>query len=183
VVQAPACAGWYGWSSEHWAGLSNQATSDSVNDMEVTKPSDRTIVVTRSFATGRQKVFDALTKQDQVPRWFQPTQMSLVTYKGDLRGGGTFRYVFQRPSGTKMEMRGVYRNVDPPHRWVHTETYDFSPLELLVTTVLDEVRGKTVLRQTILYPSKRARDGDFDGVASSAADIYAKLEHYLESSK
>jgi uncharacterized protein YndB with AHSA1/START domain len=154
-----------------------------VSAMQVTKPSDRNIVLTRTFAAPRQKVFDALTKPDRVLLWFQPKQMSLVTCEADLRAGGTFRYVFQRPSGTRIEMRGVYEEVDPPHRWVHTETYDFSPLTLLVTTVLDEVRGKTVLTQTILYSSKEERDGDFDAVATSSAEIYAKLEHYLESSQ
>jgi uncharacterized protein YndB with AHSA1/START domain len=151
--------------------------------MQVTKPSDRNIVLTRTFAARRDQVFDALTRPDQVPRWFQPKRMSLVTYEADVRVGGTFRYIFERPSGTRIEMRGVYKEVDAPHRWVHTETYDFSPLTLLVTIVLDDVRGKTVLTQTILYSSKEERDSDFDAVASSSAEIYAKLEHYLTSSQ
>ncbi len=151
--------------------------------MQVTKPTDRNILLTRTFAAPRQKLFDALTKPDQVLRWFQPKQMALVSFETDLRNDGTYRYVFQRPGGKKIEMRGVYKEVDPPRRWVHTETYDFSPLTLLVTTVLDEVRGKTVLTQTTLYPSKEERDGDFDGVASSAAEIYDKLERYVEASQ
>jgi uncharacterized protein YndB with AHSA1/START domain len=151
--------------------------------MDVTKASDRTIVLTRTFAAGRGKVFDALTQPDQVPRWFHPARMRVVTYEADVRDGGTFRYVFERSSGAKMEMRGVYQEVDASRRWVYSETYDFSPLCLLVTTVLDEVRGETVLTQTILYPSTVERDGDFDGVASSAVDMYAKLERYLESSE
>jgi uncharacterized protein YndB with AHSA1/START domain len=164
------------------AGLSGQMASDGVGDMQVTKQSDRNIVVTRTFNAPRQKVFDALTEPEQIPRWFAPKQMSLVSYESDLKDGGSFRYVFQRPSGKKIEMRGEYREVDPPHRWVHTEGYDFSPITLLVTTVLNEVGGKTVFTQTILYSSKDERDGDFDAVASSAADIYAKLAHYLEPS-
>jgi uncharacterized protein YndB with AHSA1/START domain len=149
--------------------------------MQITKPSDGSIVITRTFAAPRQRVFDALTKPDQVPRWFQPKQMSLVTYEADLKAGGAFRYIFKRPSGAKIEMSGVYQEVDPPYHWVYTETYDFSPLTLLVTTGLDEARGETVLTQTILYPSKEERDGDFDAVANSAAEIYAKLERYLDS--
>ena len=148
---------------------------------QVTKNSDRTIAVTRTFAADRQKVFDALTDPAQVPRWFQPAQMSLEAYEVDLRPGGTFRYVFRRPNGKKIEMRGAYRQLDPPRRWVYTETYDFSPLELLVTTVLDEARGTTVVKQTILYPTPAERDADFDNVAGSAADIYSKLEKYLRS--
>lgn len=165
------------------ARLSGRAASDGVSATQVTKPSDRNIVLTRSFAAPRQNVFDALTKPDQVPRWFQPTQVSLLTYETDLRVGGTFRYVFQRRSGARLEMRGVYEEVDPPARWVHTETYDFSPLKLLVTNVLDQVGAKTVLTQTILYSSKEERDRDLDSVASSSAEIHAKLEHYLKSSK
>jgi uncharacterized protein YndB with AHSA1/START domain len=146
-----------------------------------TKSSDQEIMVNRTFAAPRQQVFDALTKTDQVPRWFQPKEMSLVTYEADVRAGGMFRYRFERPGGKKMEMRGVYQEVDPPRRWVYTETYDFSPLALLVTTVLEEVRGETVLTQTILYPTKADRDSDFDAVAGSAAELYTKLESYLAS--
>jgi uncharacterized protein YndB with AHSA1/START domain len=148
--------------------------------MQVTRPTDRSIVLTRSFDAPRQRVFDAFTKHDQVLRWYQPKQMSLVTHETDLRVGGTYRYVFQRPNGKRIEVRGVYKEIDPPHRWVHTETYDFSSLTLLVTTVLVEVRGKTVWTQRIVYSSQTERDADFDGVASSAAEIYDKLAQYLE---
>lgn len=163
--------------------LSGQATRDRFTTVEIAKPSDRTIVLKRSFTAPRQKVFDALTKPDQVPQWFQPAQMSLVTYEADVKPGGAFRYVFQRPSGKKIVMSGVYQELDPPHRWTHTEAYDFSPLELLVITALDETRGKTILTQTIQYPSKEDRDSDFDSVASSSAELYTKLDRYLEAFK
>jgi uncharacterized protein YndB with AHSA1/START domain len=140
---------------------------------------DRRIVLTRSFAAPRQMDFDALTQADQVPRWFQPKQMSLTAYEADLKVGGSFRYVFQRPSGTRLEMSGVYQEVDPPHRWAYTEKYSFSPLTLLVTNELDETDGKTILTQTILYGSKEERDGDLDAVSSSAEELYTKLERYL----
>ncbi len=80
-------------------------------------------------------------------------------------------------------MRHLYQEIDPPQRWVHTETYDFSPLQLLVTTVLSDDPGNTVFTQTIPYPSAQEPDDDFDGVATSAAEVYDKLAHYLESRK
>jgi hypothetical protein len=64
---------------------------------------------------------------------------------------------------------------------VYKETYDFSPLELRVTTVLDQAGGETTFNQTITYSSKQARDDDFDGVATSAGEVYARLESYLRS--
>jgi uncharacterized protein YndB with AHSA1/START domain len=155
------------------------ATQDST--MNATKPSDQEIVLTRTFAAPRQAVFDALTQTKHLLLWMQPTRMSLVACVVDLRAGGSFRYVFQRPSGARIEVRGAYETVEPPHRLVYKETYDFSPLELRVTTVLDQAGGETAFTQTIRYSSKQKRDDDFDGVATSAAEVYASLESYLRS--
>ena len=75
------------------------------------------------------------------------------------------------------------RAVDPPRTFVYRETYDFSPLKVLVTTALDQAGSETVFKQTIVYSSKQERDDDFDGVATSATEVYANLERYLESSR
>ncbi len=149
--------------------------------MQATKTSDREIVLTRTFAAPRQAVFDALTKTAHLVRWMQPANMPLVTCEVDLRAGGSFRYVFQRPGGARIEVRGAYESVDPPRRLVYTETYDFSPLEVLVTTALDQAGSATVFTQTMTYSSTQERDDDFDGVATSAAKVYANLDRYLES--
>ena len=109
--------------------------------------------------------------------------MTLVTYEPDLRPGGTTRCIFRRPSGKTIEMRQLYQEVDPPRRWTHIETYDFSPIRISVTTVLSESNGKTTLNQTMLYSSRQERDADFDAVASSSSGAYAKLELYLTAAR
>jgi uncharacterized protein YndB with AHSA1/START domain len=49
----------------------------------------------------------------------------------------------------------VYREIVPPERFVHTESWeDWNPGESLVTTVLVEQGGKTTLKGTVLYPSQ-----------------------------
>lgn len=149
--------------------------------MQATKPSDREIVLTRTFPASRQAVFDALTQANRIVQWMKPTHMSLVTCEVDLRPGGALRYVFQRPNGAKIEVRGVYDTVDPPRRFAYTETYDFSPLKVLVSTALEQVGTETVFKQTMTYSSKRERDDDFDGVATSSTEVYADLERYLRS--
>jgi uncharacterized protein YndB with AHSA1/START domain len=111
----------------------------------------------------------------------KPTNFSLVACDVDLRAGGSFRHVFQRSSGAKIEVRGAYTLVDPPNRFEYTETYDFSPLQLQVAITLDQVGGDTVFKQTIVYASKQQRDEDFNGVATSAAEVYASLARHLES--
>lgn len=149
--------------------------------VQATKLSDREILLTRTFAASRQAVFDALTQQKHLVRWMKPMNMTLLTCEVDFRAGGSFRYVFQRPRGTKLEVRGSYQAVDPPNHFVYTESYDFSPLTMLVTTALDSIRGNTVFKQTMTYPSQQGRDDDFDGVATSATELYQCLELYLDT--
>jgi uncharacterized protein YndB with AHSA1/START domain len=147
--------------------------------MQITKPSDNETVLTRTFAAPRETVFAALTQPEHLSRWMKATGMELAACEVDLRAGGTFRSVFQRPNGRRIEVRGAYEAVDPPHRFVYTETYDFSPLRIHVTTDLDAAGRETVFRQTLVYSSKQERDEDFDGVATSATEAYAELERYL----
>jgi len=149
--------------------------------MLVTKPSDRETVLSRSFSAPRQAVFDALTQKIHLARWMRPTNFSLVSVDIDLRVGGSFRYVYQRPSGKKIEVRGAYKAVDPPNRVEYVETYDFSPLQLNVTTTLNQAGSDTVFTQKIVYASKEERNGDFDSVSTSASEVYERLARYLES--
>ena len=150
--------------------------------MQVTKPSDNEIVLTRTFAVPRETVFAALTQPEHLNHWMKTTEMALVGCMVDLRVGGNFRYVFQRPSGKKIEVRGAYEAVDPPRQFVYLETYDFSPLKVHVTTALDAADSKSVFKQTLRYASKQERDEDFDGVATSSKEAYARLDRYLAQS-
>jgi uncharacterized protein YndB with AHSA1/START domain len=79
-----------------------------------------------------------------------------------------------------MEMRGEYREVEPPARLVNTEAWGGDWPETLNTLVLEEEEGRTTITSTILYPSKEARDaalatGMKDGVTLS----YNRLADYL----
>lgn len=148
--------------------------------MRALKPSDRVTVLERRFAARQPEVFAALTEPPSLRQWMGTAEMALVGCDVDLRAGGTFRYTFRRGART-MEVRGAYESVDDPHRFVYAESYDFSPLQLTVTTELTGAADGTTLRQTLTYESKSDRDGDFDGVASSSAEAFTRLDRYLES--
>jgi uncharacterized protein YndB with AHSA1/START domain len=65
---------------------------------------------------------------------------------------------------------------------VHTEQFDnpWYPGESLITTVLDEQRGKTTLTATMLYESRDARDGILkSGMESGVAASYDRLVELL----
>ena len=145
---------------------------------------DREIVMTRVFDAPRKLVFDAFTKPELLKQWLLgPPGWSMPVCEIDLRIGGRYRYVWRRDTdGTEMGCGGVYREIVPPERLVHTEQFDdpWYPGESLITTVLDEQRGKTTLTATMLYESRDARDGILkSGMESGVAASYDRLAELL----
>ena len=150
--------------------------------LKVTTSTDREIVLTRVFDAPRSLVWDAFTKADLLKRWFGPRGWSLVVCEVDLRVGGGFRFVLRGPDGTNMGMRGVYREIVPPERSVHMESFDDYPGEAQVTSVFVEQGGKTTLTATVLSPSREVRDAVIkSGMEHGAAETYDKLAELLPS--
>ena len=150
--------------------------------LKVTTPSDREIVLTRVFDAPRQLVFDALSKPELLKRWFGPHGHSLVVCDVDFRVGGTWRFVLESPDGRSMGMSGVYREIVPVERTVHTESFDDYPGDSVITTVLTEHDGKTTLTATALYDSQEVRDAVVEsGMEHGAAETYDRLADLLPS--
>ena len=150
--------------------------------LQVSTPTDREVVLTRVFDAPRQLVYDAMTQPELLKRWFGPRGWSLPVCEVDLRVGGVWRFVLQGPDGRTMGMRGVYRELAPPDRAVHTESFDDFPGESIVTTVLTESSGQTTLTATVLYPSKEIRDAVIkSGMEHGAAESYDKMAELLAS--
>ena len=149
----------------------------------VSTPTDREIVLTREFDAPRRLVFDAHTRPELLERWmYGPDGWSLAVCEVDLRVGGALRYVWRAPDGSEMGLSGVYREIVPPERLVHTQTFDepWSAGETLVTTVLDERAGRTMLTMTMRYQSREARDEALaTNMAQGAGMSYDRLAKLL----
>jgi len=129
-------------------------------NLKVTTPSDREILITRAFDAPRKLVFEAYTKPELVKRWLLgPPGWTMPVCEIDLKVGGAYRYVWEK-QGTKMGMGGIYKEIKAPERLVCTERFDESwyPGEAVDTLVLTEQGGKTALSMTVRYESKEARD-------------------------
>ena len=148
--------------------------------LNVTTPTDREIVLTRTFDAPRRLVFDAFTKPLLLKRWFGPRGWSLGLCEVDLRVGSGFRFVLRGPDGRDMGMSGVYREIEPPERSVHTESFDDYPGESVVTAVWVEEGDKTTLTATVLYASQEVRDAVIrSGMEHGAAESYDRLAEML----
>ena len=158
-------------------------TMKNTGTLVVSLPSDCEIALTRVFKAPRQLVYDAFSKPEILRMWFGPRGWTLVTCEVDVRVGGGFRFVLRGPEGRELGMRGVYRELSPPERSVHSESFDDFPGEALVTSVFTEHDGETKLVATILYPSMEVRDAVIkSGMEHGAAESYDKLAEMLSLS-
>jgi len=146
-----------------------------------TTPSDREIVMTHVVDAPRALVFEAHTSPEHVPHWMTgPEGWTMPVCEIDLRPGGEWHFVWRRDDGSEMDMRGRYREVDPPARLVNTESWGADWPETLNTLVLDEEDGRTTITSTILYPSQEARDAALaTGMKDGASTSYDRLAEYL----
>ena len=151
----------------------------------VTTPSDREIVLSRTFDAPRRLVWEAMTRPEHVARWWGPRWITLTTCEIDLRPGGAWRFVFRSPDGGEHTFKGVYREITPHERTVQTFVYDVDLIRdhpALETMALDEQDGMTTLTITILHDTKESRDGHLNsGMESGAGESYDRLAEYLKT--
>ena len=159
------------------------ATANKVGSTTFTTPSDREVVMTRVFDAPRSLVWEAWTNPEHVPQWLLgPEGWTMPVCEIDLRPGGEWHFVWRRTDGTEMEMRGEYREITPPERLVCTESWGGDWPETLNTLILTEEDGKTTMTQTVLYPSKDARDAALGtGMEEGASQSFDRLAEHLRT--
>jgi uncharacterized protein YndB with AHSA1/START domain len=149
----------------------------------ISAPSDREIVITRSFDAPRRVVFDAWTKPEHVAAWWDPAGLRLTTCEIDLRPNGAFRFVHASDGAQATAFTGVYREIDVPRRLVFTTPLP-SGAESVGTLVFDEHDGVTTLTMTIRCESRADRDALLKmRVDVGTARTLDNLEAYLSGVK
>jgi uncharacterized protein YndB with AHSA1/START domain len=159
------------------------AASNKGNATTLTTPSDREVVITRAFDAPRRLVWEAWTNPAHVRHWLLgPPGWTMPVCEIDLRPGGAWHFVWRHADGAEMAMRGVYQEIVPPERLVSTDSWGGDWPEMLNTLTLSEVDGKTTATQTILYPSKEARDAALKtGMKEGMAAGFNRLDEYLRT--
>lgn len=102
-----------------------------------------------------ERVFAALTRPDDLARWWGPRLFTTPEIELDLRVGGRYRFTMQPPDGEPFHLSGEYLEITPPSwlaysfRWEEPTPDD---RETVVTLVLDAFGEATELT---------VRQGDF----------------------
>jgi uncharacterized protein YndB with AHSA1/START domain len=157
----------------------------NAGNLKVTTPTDREIVMTREFDAPRKLVFKALTTPGLLRQWLLgPPGWTMPVCEIDLRVGGAYRYRWRGEDGSEMGVRGTFREIVAPERFVMTEQFDepWYPGEATVTNALAERNGKTTLTLTVRYESRAVRDAVLKtGMERGVGASYDRLAEKLPS--
>jgi uncharacterized protein YndB with AHSA1/START domain len=154
----------------------------------VTLPSDREVKVVRAFDAPRDLVYKAYTTPALVQRWLLgPSGWTMPVCEMDLRVGGTYRYRWRSiQSGKEFGFHGVYQEVQPPAKLVHTEFFDPGDVGgnmgegAVVTLEFAEADGHTTVTSLIDYGNKRSRDAAVaTGMTSGMEQSFQLLDALL----
>jgi uncharacterized protein YndB with AHSA1/START domain len=149
----------------------------------MTAAGEREIVVTRDFEAPRAQVLDAMIDPVALRQWLNgPPGWSLDVCEVERKPGGRYRLVWKNGDGARMGMSGIYREYDPPSRVVNTQVFDedWTGGEVVGTLVVTESAGKTHMINTLLYPSREARDAVLASpMGQGMAQGYDQLDGYL----
>lgn len=152
------------------------------NKLEVTLPTDTTVMVRRTFDAPAQLVFDAHTRPELVKRWLLgPPGWSMPVCNIDLRVGGNYEFRWRADDGSsEFGSKGEFKDLKAPNRIVQTERMEGFEGESLITYTLVEENGRTTMTTLMEFFSKSNRDGAVaTGMTDGMGQSYDMLDAEL----
>jgi uncharacterized protein YndB with AHSA1/START domain len=159
-------------------------------------------IISRMLDAPRELVWKCFTDPEHMKQWWGPKGIKVVASKMDLRPGGTYLYGMQVPDGPVMWGKFVYREIEPPAKFVVINSFSDEkggltrhpmspswPLEMLsVFTFEEQPGGKT--RFTIRWSPHNATaeerkifDAGHDSMRQGWGGTMEQLEAYLAKAK
>jgi uncharacterized protein YndB with AHSA1/START domain len=143
---------------------------------QVSLPSEREVMVMRSFKAPKALVYRAFTEPTLLRRWMLgPPGWSMTVCEMATRVGDAYRWRWRNEQdGTEFGFSGVFRELEPGARIAHTQRYDAGTTgvgesggECLVTLTFEEKAGLTLVTTSLKFDTKAERDA---AVASGMTD-------------
>lgn len=161
----------------------NPATTKGI---QVSTPTDTTIVLTRAFQAPRRLVWSAMFEPAKMRRWMlAPPGLTLTVCEVEARVGGALSLAWKSDDADPaLTLQGVFTEVAPHDRIVHTEMMKTASgdtiCSLLETHEFTEKSGVTTMRITQAYDSKDARDGALaSGMDEGMEACYRQIDTLL----
>ncbi len=110
---------------------------------QVTFPSDREMVFTRTVDAPRELVWQAWTDPKHAVHWWGPKGFTNTIHEMDVRPGGLWRLTMHGPDGVDYPNRIEFLKVEPLARLVYDHGDDANPRMFHVTTTFTAEDAKT----------------------------------------
>ena len=156
--------------------------SGGLNQHVATPSGELTLAMTRVFPAARSVVYEAFCDPSKLAKWWGPEGFTTPSAEFDPRVGESYRIEMQPPEGDSFDLKGEFREVDPPARLAFTfiwEVPDPDDVETLIALAFRDLLGEATEAALIQGPFKtearRAlhRDG--------WRDSFDKLERLLSA--
>ena len=146
--------------------------------MTVESSEQTTLVLKRTFAAPREKVFRAWTNPAELKKWFHvEADWSTPIAEVDLRVGGKYRLGMQDPNApAPYVVGGVFHEIKAPEKLVYTWKWEGQDSEETQVTILfRDLGGRTEVELIHeKFPSSEERDKHGHGWAG-CLDQFARL--------
>ena len=128
--------------------------------------SGNSLVMKRTFATSRERLFALWTQEELLKRRFCPADdMTIPVAETDVRVGGGYRIVMQNNKGETYSPSGVYEEIIPHEKLVFS--WKWADSDLVTRVTLDFVAlGKSETELTLThdgFPDSDVRDRHSEG--------------------
>ncbi len=105
------------------------------------------VAIDRVLVSSPSQIFDAFINPLILLKWWGPQGFVVIHCEVDPQVGGKWRIGMQSPSGSEHWVRGIYREIDRPHRLVFTWTWEDS----------DRVSPETIVTLTLVGDDRQTQ--------------------------
>jgi uncharacterized protein YndB with AHSA1/START domain len=145
--------------------------------MTTTMTQPVSLKVSRLIKAPRERVYAAWTTPSDIMKWLGGGCCQFVSAKMDVRVGGDYSFLVKSEKSGESEIRGTYRELNPPGRLAFTWNTggcagDMEKTETVVTVDLLERQGGTeVVISHDLFTSEESRDRHQEGWTASLVKL------------
>lgn len=157
--------------------------------LQISTPTDTTIVLVRTFNAPRRLVWEAMLTPSRMRRWMLPPPgWTMTVCECDPRPGGALKLAWKTDEADPiMTLQGEFTEVILHERIIHTEVMALGSGQTVGSLIekheFTEKDGVTTMRITQTYDSKQSRDDAIaSGMDQGMEAGFAQLEALLARS-
>ncbi|MDX1438039.1 MAG: SRPBCC domain-containing protein, partial [Anaerolineales bacterium] len=98
-------------------------TTSEKTKTQFSLPSDREILITRTFEAPRDLLWQMYTRAEHLVHWWGPEGWTLPVCEVDFRPGGTWFYCMEGPDGFRSCGKTFYIEIEAPARMVYRDIF------------------------------------------------------------